>query len=773
MASELDPATLTVHLAPAPETPGQATRHIHLLTGAPRNIRLIGVLKQVVNIDGLNVLGVLANNHLFIGAEDAFPWVLWSDDPQPATTPLFTGKLLSAGKKVVTQEYTWRDPSRAGWSYGGNWKTATVTQEDSYIPGHNSYFMSEGRDFDPQDPDRKPLCHCLVELTFPNGQVSQVNMVTTFPKTGRITFTKSPTGCIATNVHVSFGGADDTYVEKFVAVRDVNGNSYLPDDDNPNANLVRHLRHSEIEGGPDALWEAYLSGMHPDDSKTPTEQVASLYKNKAYAPVFARLQAEAPLDWKFFRWLHDTTPMKGKTLNKFLVAMLKEVGANYDKILGALRSARVKAIDCPTKWYDYQPARMDHGLPFKRAVCETLPGVAEKIQAIEAAKDFRKAVGHAAQAEGLGVTAAEYPLLRAAIEKGEIPIGVFHQPGKDGQPVNREFALWERALGQKGWAKVISEISRNASSRSTYERDITPYLMFLFRICKYLDRHAPRGKKGWSAMPKFVQSETELEMDEADENTGTVKKRSALTPVADNDTGIVTVPYVALCVSGVRTQWCYAQHYYIFEEGFSDPETKGVVLRDLEPKLNGRDDYGLCYYTLTGTDIARGYPTFLVIFEKRADRKAPYVHFHRVRPCRSKDGVKTPACRLIEACYQYMAGNIPAKDITAQQGDLIFIKCDNDPIAAKAKVEPEVQTSTVLVFESHALCSLTTTDLTLYRSAAKTPGNRLGFVHAPSGLAVTHPEHDDIKGLVEGWYEIRRCKSWEANPKAVWSLTID
>jgi hypothetical protein len=330
-------------------------------------------------------------------------------------------------------------------------------------------------------------------------------------------------------------------------------------------------------------------------------------------------------------------------------------------------------------------------------------------------------------------------------------------------------------LAQKGWDKIIFAIAANAASRTTYERDISPYLMFLFRICKYLDRHAPRPKgKVWKAMPKFVQSETELEMDEADENTGTVKKRSALTPVADNDTGVVTVPYAALCVSGMRTQWCYAQHYYIFEEGFLDPESMGMVLRDLEPNLNGRDDYGLCYYTLTGTDTARGYPTFLVIFEKRSTMKSPYVHFHRVRPCRTKDKVQTPACNLIEACYQYMAGNIPASDITAQQGDLIFLKCGNDPLAAKAKVEPDSQTSPVLVFESHSLQSLNPeVSLTLHRSAAKVPGNRLGFVWAPSGIRVGHPEHDDIENLPEGWYEIRRCKSWEANPKAIWSMTID
>jgi hypothetical protein len=194
----------------------------------------------------------------------------------------------------------------------------------------------------------------------------------------------------------------------------------------------------------------------------------------------------------------------------------------------------------------------------------------------------------------------------------------------------------------------------------------------------------------------------------------------------------------------------------------------GIILNDLEKTLNGRDDYGLCYYTLTGTVTARGYPTFLVIFERLPNLTR--VHFHRVRPQRSKDGVPTPGCKLVEACYQYMAGNIPAADIKAQQGDMIFIQHPDDPIAAGAKVgTPEV--STGLTFESHHMYSKS--NLTLYRSTAKTPANRLGFLYAPGGLDVDHPEHENLRDLPGGWYEIRRCRSWEASPSGIWSLTID
>jgi hypothetical protein len=147
-----------------------------------------------------------------------------------------------------------------------------------------------------------------------------------------------------------------------------------------------------------------------------------------------------------------------------------------------------------------------------------------------------------------------------------------------------------------------------------------------------------------------------------------------------------------------------------------------------------------------------------------------------IRHAHPEDGKHTPACKLIEACYQFMAGNVPASDITAQQGDLIFIQHPNDPVVAGAKVE-EPLASPVLEFESHRfeLASSKNGDggLKLYVSKAKQPDNRLGFLYTPEEFRVKHPEHMNIDALPAGWYEIRRCKSWEANPKAIWSRTID
>lgn len=767
MQAALNAEPLTIHLEDWTHY-----RNNYVLYEVPDTQRHFPQIEEVFDLGGgAKVKAILVGDHLFIGTADENSWRSYQEVPNTSGTPLM--KVTVVGKahtKIVTKTYRWTGgPARWSGSIYTDRQEA-VTQEDCYLPEQHEPQYDYRHD--PQDPRRLPYIYLTLDMKFPDGGSRQVEMRFRIPIVGKVTVGKQACGKPKINVEVNVHGFTHTFTEDFTTRQDgMGGYIYLMDDEGPAATLYKHLKESTIVGGPDALWMAFLECSH-DDAATPLDNIASVYKRKTIAPNLTRLQTEQPLDWTFFRWLHDATTISGKRTNQLLSAMLLAVGEDYDKLLAGLRAARAAAPNLTTKWLDYK-RRGSPGLPVKRAICETLPGVAEKIQDMEAQKDFRKQQTQSGQAEGLGVTADKYPLLRAAIENSNIPIGVFNQPGADGQPVNREFAIWERALGQKGWAEVIYAIAKNAAGRSTYERDITPYLMALFQVPKYLDKHT-EGRKRWSAMPKFVESQWDLERDddEEDDPNGTVKKRSAFTPVADNETRVVEIPYVAVSVTGVRTQWCYSRHFYIFEEGFTDPESDGMVTRDFEPKLNGRDDYGLMYYTLTGTDTARGYPTFLVIFERLASKTR--VHFHRVRPCRSKNGVVTPACNLIEACYQYMAGNIPAKDITAQQGDLIFIRCDNDPIQAKAKVAPDAQTSPVLVFESHSLQSLNSeVSLTLHRSTAKTPQNRLGFVWAPTGLKVGHPEHDDIENLPEGWYEIRRCKSWEANPKAIWSMTID
>lgn len=512
------------------------------------------------------------------------------------------------------------------------------------------------------------------------------------------------------------------------------------------------------------IWESLLFFYEKDRTVSDQGLKSMLTKN---AQNLERMERESPLNFRFFRALQNKKTRGGISANQLLAEFLRSTDNDYDKIVEGLRNLRVISKDIEPSGYSTQIEDWFFSL------CERLPGASEKIRAAEAKKDFRKEKSLSEQATGLG--ADRFPKLFKAILEGKIPIGIFHQPGSD-QPVNREFPLWEKALSQKGWAPVIFEIAANAASRNTYERDITPYLNALFTWPAFVSKHA-KGKK-WRAMPKFVQSQWELEMGNEDEEEGngpqkTRKERSAFTPQVDNENRILTIPYVAVTVSGVRTQWCYSRHYHLFQEGFTDPESGGIVLNDLEKNLNGQgDDYGLCYFTLTGTGTARGYPTFLIIFERR-DSGETWVHFHRVRPCRVSGGVTTPACELVQRCYQYMAGNIPASEVAAQQGDLIFIQHPHDPIAAKAKVADDPETGVAFEFESHRFQSRAESSITMYRSMAKEPKNRLGFLHAPNGFEVHHPEHDNLTNLEPGWYEIRRCKSYENNPTGIWSLVID
>ena len=57
-----------------------------------------------------------------------------------------------------------------------------------------------------------------------------------------------------------------------------------------------------------------------------------------------------------------------------------------------------------------------------------------------------------------------------------------------------------------------------------------------------------------------------------------------------------------------------------------------------------------------------------------------------------------------------------------------------------------------------------------YDKAAKS--NILGYVKLERDTMLSHTEHDDVM-IPAGMYAIHQCRSWEANPKGVWSLRID
>lgn len=516
----------------------------------------------------------------------------------------------------------------------------------------------------------------------------------------------------------------------------------------------RLLNKFEIKQGKDALWLRFLQRTSKANGKL-TKGVRAFEERKGIKESLIRLAKEEPLIHAFYGWLHNEKTRGGVSNNNLLAAFLQAKGESYEGLRDALRESMHNSLGAPPE-HSYGTSA-----PETRNICLALPGARDKDEEKRAKREWYLRKSAREQAIGLGVDPAQHPKVLAAIERQDLPLGVFHKSGDQLHLINVEFDLWEKAFERKGWEPILCSIAQNASGRSTYEKNVTPYIAFLFRIEGYLDRHTGKGKK-WKAMPKFVQSEWELEMDEATEE-GTVKKRSALTPVADNDTRTIEVPYVAMRISGVRTTFCYSLDYQVFEENTIDRESGTPIIHELEEKLNGRDDYGLMYYTLTGTPQNTGYPAFLVIFERRSTHT--HVHFHRVHPCRSKEGKPTPACRLIQECYRYMAGNIRAEEIFAQQGDLIFLKTEQSVELADAKGVRE--------FESHAFVPKSDHGILLIANTAKSIKNRLGFIYSEGPFQVQHPEHDHLKNMPAGMYEVRRCKSWEANPKAVWSLTID
>ncbi len=361
----------------------------------------------------------------------------------------------------------------------------------------------------------------------------------------------------------------------------------------------------------------------------------------------------------------------------------------------------------------------------------------------------------------LDMDAKKYPRLYKELTDGNIPLGIFFRKKETYFLLNDYFAMWEVMLRQH--REVTCEIAQSVAKRSTYEKDLMSYFYFvLYDLPEYLRKQT--GEK-WSCIPRLVDSPNDLEMsDEEDEKRETdqgqkiTKRRSALTPIADNEKKTVTVPFCSFRISGYTTQYCYSHTYHVLKRGF---HFKGnTVMKDCEEKINGRDNYGLMFYTLTGSETARGYPTFLIIFEKRNGGKETFVHFHRTHPCRSKDGDMNPIHNLTRVCWNWMCGNVKADRIKAQQGDLMF--CETD----KA---PEVFDEQVRYYDNHSF-----SEPVWFAPFTKKDksSNVLGYVKIGDGVVLLHDEHEHVP-IPAGTYELRQARSWEANPKGIWTLRID
>ncbi len=402
-------------------------------------------------------------------------------------------------------------------------------------------------------------------------------------------------------------------------------------------------------------------------------------------------------------------------------------------------------------------------------------GLPEKLEGLQVFKDKRRAVlksqGHRAmtkimeESESLNIDKDKYPLTWATIEAGKLPLGAFFRKKEQYFLLNDCWDLWE-GMFERGFEKEVIELADAVKGRTTYEKDLMSYFYFLLHaLPEYLKQQTGYD---WKCVPKLVDSATELEPPK--EVGGVAKTRSALTPTVDNENKIVTVPYASLAIGGsYGTTYCYSHDYHVLTRGFS---FKGYcVARDVEEKLNGRDDYGLMFYTLTGSAQGQGYPTFLIIFERRESKGDVRVHFHRTHPCRSKDGDYNPIHNWTKVCYNWMAGNIRRDRIKAQQGDLAFVEVKTEDSGEDLEGSAVTKLNfgyEVDQYDSHCFEK----PVAFAEYVKKEKSNILGYVRLDQAMKLNHTEHDAVT-VPAGTFAIHQCRSWEANPKGVWSLRID
>ena len=374
-------------------------------------------------------------------------------------------------------------------------------------------------------------------------------------------------------------------------------------------------------------------------------------------------------------------------------------------------------------------------------------------------KDTSKAIRkRVAELDEIELDEKKYPLMYAALTDGSIPLTCIFPSGETYFLINDNWDLWEEMLTK--FPEKTKQIAQNAGARRQYERDVMSYFYFvLYALPEYLNRHTGYD---WTCSPRLVESQYELEPEAVEEDRNVIKKRSALTPVADNKKHHVVVPYCSMVVYGRMTTYAYAHSYHLLERGMVFDGN--VVTSEIEEKLNGKDDYGLMFYTLTGSYTNRGYPTFLIIFERLKRKGKTRVHFHRVHPMRSKDGDRNPVSNWIKVSYKWMIGNVASEDVKFQQGDLAFVeltgqKADNIDFSAAVDVTD---------CDSH--CFTQPVKFVKYEGKNK---HVLGHIRIEEpSVKLEHPEHDNVFTKT-GIFQVRQCRSWEANPKGIWTLNFD
>ncbi len=501
-----------------------------------------------------------------------------------------------------------------------------------------------------------------------------------------------------------------------------------------------------------------LRGLMQKQWPVPAVTTSGIAKTwKKIEPIMAQLFQEDPLTACALRSLANAS---GRTVNGVKIStlfngLLKEVKTTEDIIIALAPLRKLASI----------AQRYGCHYGFDEAIPD-LAGYTEKRKRVLKNQGGRAVVKLMEGKESLRFAPEKYPLTHQAIEASRIPLSAFFSKREQYFLSNDNWLLWEEMF-RRVHGDIAVELANTVSSRTTYEKDLMSYFAFiLYTLPEYLEKHT--GEK-WTCIPRLVDSASELAPPSGDD-TGIARERSALTLIVDNEAKTVTVPYAALQISGgFGTTYCYAHDYHVLTRGFSFQGN--VVINEVETKLNGRDDYGLMFYTLTGSSQGRGYPTFLIIFERREKSGNTHVHFHRVHPSRSKDRDYNPIHNWIRVCYNWMAGNVNRDRIKIQQGDLAFVRIKTDP--SEESLDGPVVTGlpfdeTVNVFDNHRFAK----SVKFAPYTKKEKSNILGYVHLEEDTMLLHNEHDD-QVIPKGTYAIHQARSWEANPKGVWTLSID
>ena len=130
---------------------------------------------------------------------------------------------------------------------------------------------------------------------------------------------------------------------------------------------------------------------------------------------------------------------------------------------------------------------------------------------------------------------------------------------------------------------------------------------------------------------------------------------------------------------------------------------------------------------------------------------------------RSKGGDYNPIHNWTVGCYKWMIGNVNFERIKAQQGDLAFVQIDEFPSIKDIESIKQVDS-----YDNHRFEK----PVTFAPYTKKDNQNILGYVQLMEDTVLSHNEHMN-RIIPKGNYEIRQCRSWEANPKGIWSLRID